>query len=302
MVASAVARRTTVILVALLIATSAGASTAYAGAGHDIGVKRLWSQFPLGPPFQTRHSKRTSTPQPSTAERSQPDHATSSPWGQTTLARTGASVPASSPAGGRLLPPWTLALVLSASALIVAAIVWMRYPPRPKKAAAHRDNPAGQVIPTGSPPPKQHPWASSQPRTLDTLPRAELFGMANALGIREAILMSREELIKSLRRREPMVETASSAASDRELAQYAALYAAACRAGNPAPILAVTETIAPTVDEPAAHSSQMVAEARRRGLLTSNGPGKTGRGELTARAKALLSDPLRTSPRRARGG
>jgi hypothetical protein len=298
MVAPAQARRTAVILVALLIAMPAGAPKAYAGQEHQTSVKRLWSQFPLGPHLKTPPVRRTSKPQPprpSTVTHSQSGDSTSSRWGQTTSKRAGSSVPPSS-AGSSLLPPWAWALALGAAAILVATIVWMRYPPRPTKAIPRRDKPAEQVIRAAPPPPKQHPWASGEPRTLDTLPRAELFAIAQALGIRDTVLMSREELIDVLRRHEPVVGTASSAASDRELARYAALYAAACRAGNPAPILAVTETIAPTIDEPATYSSQMVAEARRRGLLTSHIPGKPGRGELTARAKALLADPARNSP------
>jgi hypothetical protein len=315
MVVRPFARRTAVILIALLIATQADAPSAYAGEGHHTGVKRLWSLFPLGPQLRMPPVRRTSTaqqPTPSTAQRSQSDSATSSPSGQTTFTRTGSSVPQASPAGSTLLPPWGWALLTGAAAMLVAITIWMPYLPRSKNAATRRDNPAGQVTGAESPPPKyhpsasgeprsldtpkQHPWASGEPRTLDTLPRAELFAMGKALGIRDAILMSREELITALRRREPMLEIASSDASDHELARYAALYAAACRAGNPAPILAVTETLPPTIDEPATHASQIVAEARRRGLLTSHDPGKPGRGELTGRARQLLLDPTRTSP------
>jgi len=110
--------------------------------------------------------------------------------------------------------------------------------------------------------------------------------MANVLGIRNTVLMSREELIEALRPTGPVAGTPPSAASDLELARYAATYAAACRSGNPAPILAVS-AVAPTTEDPAGYSKRLIAEARRRGLLTSYGGGKPG-GELTAQSKILL--------------
>src|SRR5436305_9066826 len=119
-----------------------------------------------------------------------------------------------------------------------------------------------------STPPERHPGPSVPPRTLDTLSRAELFAMANDLGYENTILMSREELIRLLSARTPATGIASPRVSDRALLRYAAAYAAACRERDSHPIRAVTALVSPTTDDPIAYSYRMVAEARRRDLLT----------------------------------
>jgi hypothetical protein len=111
--------------------------------------------------------------------------------------------------------------------------------------------------------------------------------MANTLGMQHTVSMSREELIKALRPPEAAPAPAPWEASAHELVRYAAVYAAACRVGNPAPMEAVTATVPLTVDEPAGYSKRMISEARRRGLLATPAQGMAG-GELTARAKSLL--------------
>jgi hypothetical protein len=150
----------------------------------------------------------------------------------------------------------------------------------PPAAAAAEPTP---VQSASEEPQSEHPWVSGAPRTLDTLPRRELIAIADALGVGNTARMSRDELIDVLS------PTAGSAAEslDRALVRYAAAYAAACREGNPEPILAVTAVVSPTSADAAAHSERMIAEARRRGLLTTAGKGQRG-GELTARGEALL--------------
>jgi hypothetical protein len=284
MVAHVFARRSAALLVALLVATTADTPNAYAAEHQHAGVKRLWSQFPIGPNLRTPPATQTSPTPPSrrlTPDRSQPGDATS--------ARR---------AGGRGLPPWAWGLLTGAAAMLVAAIVWLRYLPRWQAPTLRRRGSPPEPTRHTPAPPTQHPWTSGGPRTLDTLPRAELFAMANALGIEHTVVMSRAELIEALRPEEPVAGAASSAVSDRELVRCAAVYSAACRAGNPAPILAVTAMMSPAADEPAAYSKQMVAEARRRGLLTSHRRGMPG-GELTARARALLVETAPPTRRRS---
>jgi hypothetical protein len=148
---------------------------------------------------------------------------------------------------------------------------------------------ADPVQPAPSTPTDRPPGPSVQPRTLDPLSRAELFAMANDLGFENTVLMSREELITLLSPRTPATGTASPRVSDRALLRYAAAYAAACHEGDPHPIRAVTALVSPTTDDPIAYSYRMIAEARRRDLLTCPGPGTAG-DELTARAKALMEE------------
>jgi hypothetical protein len=264
-------RRAALVLVALLVASGTGTPTAGAADSHHRDVKRLWSQFPLGPRLKigTATHTKPSPPPPNTHRR---------PPGQ--------GRPASARTSGQGNPPpsWLIALIATAGVLAIAILAWRRHPP-----LSARDRPTPSTAPTPPATETAHPWTSGGTRTVETLPRAELFAMANTLGIPNTVAMSRDELIDVVRRRTREIGTESSEASDRELVHYAAVYAAACRAGNPAPILAVTEAVSPTTEEPGAYSSHMVAEARRRGLLTRHGAGKPG-GELTARAKALLSE------------
>jgi hypothetical protein len=284
MVAYAPARRVATALVAIIVATSAGTPSAYAAQPDHTGVKRLWSQFPLGPQARTHAATQAAPAQP-------PRPSTS--------ARPQTSARGNAPAGRRM-SWWPWAIIAGAACVLVAAIAWRRRQRRSRRAAAPPPAVSGPapppapthenpVQPATAAPRAKHPWLSGGPRTLDTLPRAELFAMANALGIENTVLMSREELIEVLSPRGPAVGGSSSEVSDRALVRYAAAYAAACREGNPAPILAVTALVSPTTADPTGHSKRMIAEARRRELLTSVGPGKRG-GELTARAKALLEN------------
>ena len=289
MVAYASARRVATALVAITAATSAGTPSAYAQHHDHPGVKRLWSQFPLGPQLRapaTTQAPPTQRPRPSTS------------------AHIGASARGTA-SDSPHISWWPWPAIASAAGVLLAAIAALGRRRRSRRPAAPPGDggvvprpartDANPVQPAASPPPVEHPRLSRQPHMLDTLPRAELFEMANALGFENTVLMSREDLIDLLSPRAAAAGTTSSGVSDRALARYAAAYAAACREGNPAPILAVTALVSPTTDDPTGHSKRMIAEARRRDLLTSLGPGKPG-GELTARAKALLENSAPESP------
>ena len=288
MVARALVRSTTVVSVALLLGTPTGTPNAYAGQPQHGGVQRLWSQFPLGPHLRTHLGAPTSKPPP--PGRSTPARSHSRPHREAS----------SRPSESSRFPPWAWALIAVAAVLLAAAVFWLRYPPRPK-AARPLDGPSDQAVDVTPAPPRQHPWTSSgEPRTLDTLPRAELFAMANALGIEHTVSMSRWDLVMALRPVDATASARASEASEHELVRYAAMYSAACHAGNPVPMEAVTAALPPTVTEPVVYSRQVISEARRRGLLASPAEGRPG-GELTARAKALLPDQAgygRTSTRR----
>jgi Rho termination factor-like protein len=301
MLAHPFARRVTIAIAVLLIASVAATPSGYADGHGQPGVNRLWSQFPLGPRLhirradQTRH-RGTRPPAP---------------------ARTG--TPEAPPRGhavksteGRRTTPWVWPLIGMVVLVLVSAafsLLRPRYgagqgvarsdipdrPAPPRRPADARTNvaaPQGTNVaaPQGTnvaAPQKKHPWMSGGPRRLETLPRRELFEMANALGIENTVRMSREELIRALRPKAPVAGKAAADASDLELVRFAAAYTAACRSGNPAPIVAASAIAPPTTEDPARYSKQMIAEARRRGLLTSNGGRKPG-GELTARSKILL--------------
>lgn len=304
MPALALARRVAVITVAILIATAGGAAGAYAVAQPQNGVERLWSKFPLGPRVQasrahpTRH--RASQPPPTSAS--------AAPTGED----------AAKPNRSSRIPGWLSPLIVAVVLGLGAAAFWLsrrrRGTGRPvvrpvaqEQAAVtigHRGTdvvpdalpprsmrpplgPARPTEPSVAPPQEAHPWTSGEPRSLETLPRRELFEIANALGIEDTILMSRQELLEALRPSRPPIAGTAAEASNLELARYAAAYAAACRSSNPDPILAVSAIAPPTAEDPARYSKEMVAEARRRGLLTGNGGGEP-RGELTARSKILL--------------
>lgn len=120
--------------------------------------------------------------------------------------------------------------------------------------------------------------------------------MANALAIEETMLMSRGELIEALHLTETIAAMAAAEASDLELARYAATYAAAWRSGNPEPLLAVSTIAPPTTENRVGYSKQMIAEARRRGLLRTYGGAKPD--ELTARSTILLRQGKTKTARR----
>ncbi len=296
MLARAFARCVAAALMALVIATLNGTQGAHGAADQKPGVKRLWSQFPLGPPLrippasQTRHRQ----PPPATSASTGTDNA--SP-------RTGSAQTAES----RRVPTWLWALIAVAAVVLISAACWLWARRRaagrssPRVVIPDRPRPPARVpaepvqASASTPPDEKHPWRSAGPRSLETLPRRELFDIANALGIENTVLMSREELIEALRPSGPVTSTTAAKASDLEVARHAAMYVAACRAGNPAPIIAVSATVSPTTEDPAGYSKRMVAEARRRGLLTSDGRGKPG-GQLTARSKILLRQAVPGQP------
>ena len=83
---------------------------------------------------------------------------------------------------------------------------------------------------------------------------------------------------------------------------YAAAYADASQRGAPVPMAAVRAIVPPLTQDPAGYAKRMIAEARRRDLLTSHGRGRAG-GELTPKALELLnrSTANRTHPAPSRG-
>jgi hypothetical protein len=201
----------------------------------------------------------------------------------------------------RHVPAWLWPLVALVAAALIATALWLwarrrtrgRAAPEPvtheapPQAASRLAEPAEANV--AAPPQAPRPWASADPRTFDTLPRHELFEIANALGIENTVLMSRAELIEALRPSGPPTAIAAPKVSDAALARYAAAYVAACRSGDRAPIAALGAIVPPTTEDAAAYSKRMVAEARRRGLLTRPGRGRSG-GELTARSWRLLHE------------
>jgi hypothetical protein len=288
MLVHAFARRAAVAIVAVFIATSGGSPGAYADAHTRPGVERLWSKFPLGPPLRVHRA-------------SQKRHHAARPPATSASPGTGATsphVPAARPAESRRVAPWAWPLIVVLVLVLASAALWLsrrrRGTGEPERRPATREGPPPRPPLQAEPidtrvatPGETHPWSSGGPRSLDTLPRRELFEIANVLGIPDTVVMSREELVEALRPRGPAADTPASAASDLELARYAAAYTAACRSGNPAPILAVSAVAGPTTEDPAGYSQRLIAEARRRGLLTGDGGGKAG-GELTAQSKVLL--------------
>ena len=107
-------------------------------------------------------------------------------------------------------------------------------------------------------------------------------------------VVARDELIDPLRsaRRElidsqPAHPTRSTATRAEAILHCAAAYAAASQRGDRAPMAAVRAIVPPATKDPAAYAKRIIAEARRRGLLTSHGRGKAG-GELTPKALDLM--------------
>jgi hypothetical protein len=145
---------------------------------------------------------------------------------------------------------------------------------------------------------------------LHASPRNELFAMARTRRISNIILMSREELIEALTpanheltEPQPARSTRPTATPDEAILRYAAAYAHASQRGDPAPMAAVRAIIPPITKNPAGYAKRMIAEARRRDLLTSHGRGKA-RGELTPKALELMkhSAASRARPTQSRGG
>ena len=107
-------------------------------------------------------------------------------------------------------------------------------------------------------------------------------------------VIARQELIEPLRsaRRElidaqPDRPARSTATRDETIVRYAAAYAAASQRGDRAPMAAVRAIVPPTTKDPAGYAKRIIAEARRRDLLTSHGRGKA-QGELTPKALDLM--------------
>jgi hypothetical protein len=80
--------------------------------------------------------------------------------------------------------------------------------------------------------------------------------------------------------------TALSTKPDQIILAYASAYAAAWQRGDSDPMAAVVGIIPPTTPDPATYASEVVAEARRRHLLT--GPPSDVEVKLSARALRLL--------------
>jgi hypothetical protein len=78
-----------------------------------------------------------------------------------------------------------------------------------------------------------------------------------------------------------------TARPDEAFLRYAAAYADASERGDPAPMAAVRAVVPPVTKDPAGYAKRMIAEARRRDLLTSHGRGRA-RGELTPKALDLM--------------
>ncbi len=111
---------------------------------------------------------------------------------------------------------------------------------------------------------------------------------------RVAHVRARQDLIEPLRsaRRElidarPVPSTPPTPTRDETVVRYAAAYAAASQRGERAPMAAVRAIVPPGTEDPAAYAKRIIAEARRRDLLTSHGRG-TARGELTPKALDLM--------------
>jgi hypothetical protein len=161
------------------------------------------------------------------------------------------------------------------------------------------------------------PSATSQPATL-TSPRPDA-GHALAspgrhllaeedLRLADPPATSPEESIDADLPVTPDVVKARPARSTRPPARpaevvlwYAAAYADASQRGAPVPMAAVRAIVPPLTQDPAGYAKRMIAEARRRDLLTSYGRGRAG-GELTPRALELMnrSTARRSHPTQSR--
>jgi hypothetical protein len=100
----------------------------------------------------------------------------------------------------------------------------------------------------------------------------------------------------------PARSTRPTARPDEMILRYAAAYADASGRGAPVPMAAVRAIVSPLTQDRAGYAKRMIAEARRRDLLTSHGRGRAG-GELTPKALELMnrSTANRTHPAQSRG-
>lgn len=118
---------------------------------------------------------------------------------------------------------------------------------------------------------------------LAATPRASNTGLVTGYELIEPLRSARRELIDP----QPARPTRSTAARDEAIVGYAAAYAAASQRGDRAPMAAVRAIVPPTTKDPAGYAKRIIAEARRRDLLTSHGRGKA-QGELTPKALHLM--------------
>jgi hypothetical protein len=133
-------------------------------------------------------------------------------------------------------------------------------------------------------------------------PRVATGGAAVA-ELTEPLRSARRELIDS----RPARLAGPAPTRDETIVGYAAAYAASSHRGERAPLQAVRAIVPLETPDPAAYAKRIIAEARRRDLLTSHGRGRAG-GELTPKALALLerahvashhpASPLPRSPSR----
>src|SRR3954452_8919566 len=119
MAASAPARRVVTALVAITAATAVGTPGAHAAHHDHRGVKRLWSQFPLGPQLQTQTAAQAPAPRsprpPTSAHSRAPAHGVRSDSGDTAW--------------------WPWAGIAGAAGVLVAAIAGLKRRRGPRRAA-----------------------------------------------------------------------------------------------------------------------------------------------------------------------
>jgi hypothetical protein len=108
-------------------------------------------------------------------------------------------------------------------------------------------------------------------------------GRAAVAELIDPLRSARRELIDA----QPAPPPRPAPTRDETIVAYAAAYAAASARGDRAPMAAVRALVPATVADPAAFAKRVIAEARRRDLLTSHGRGHA-RGELTPKALALV--------------
>jgi hypothetical protein len=150
--------------------------------------------------------------------------------------------------------------------------------------------------------PPNHPLTFPSRDQLEALPRKELFEMARARRTSNIYWMSREELVEALTPAKREVTESHStrparrtATPDEDILPFAAAYAYASQRGDSAPMAAVRAIVPPITTEPAVYARRMIAQARRRGLLTSHGRGKA-RGQLTPKALKLMEHSAASGP------
>jgi len=127
----------------------------------------------------------------------------------------------------------------------------------------------------GQPPPRRSEVRhvnGSRPQRAPTLPPEP----ADVVAVAPVVVDARS--VRTARR---------PARPDEAFLRYAAAYADASQRGDPAPMAAVRAVVPSVTKDPAGYAKRMIAEARRRDLLTSHGRGRAG-GELTPKALELL--------------